>query len=159
MRVLNPTALVIDDEESVRKSLALFLSRSGFSVLEAADAAEARRLLDGHKTTIDLLLVDILLSGATGPDLVRTLFGDREETPVIFVTGMMRQKAVPMMKGIPRWSILQKPFTRLKPVMNFLREMSVLCKYIPALRLGWRNDEQDIQVTSAMRSGRFALRT
>jgi hypothetical protein len=47
----------------------------------------------------------------------------------------------------------------LKPVMNFLRKLSVQCKYIPAVRWGWRSSVPVIQVMSAMRSGRFALLT
>jgi hypothetical protein len=41
----------------------------------------------------------------------------------------------------------------LEPVMHFFEEMSVLCKYIPALGLGCRRAEQVIRVTSAMKSG------
>jgi hypothetical protein len=43
--------------------------------------------------------------------------------------------------------------TLLEPVMHFFEEMSVLCKYIPALGLGCRRAEQVIRVTSAMKSG------
>jgi hypothetical protein len=45
----------------------------------------------------------------------------------------------------------------LEPVMNFEGEKSVQSKYIPALRLGCRHDEQIIRVMSAMRNGPSAL--
>jgi hypothetical protein len=47
----------------------------------------------------------------------------------------------------------------LEPVLNFFREMSVQCKYIPAVRLGWRRNEKHIRVMWAMKSGSFARRT
>lgn len=51
------------------------------------------------------------------------------------------------------------PPQHLEPVMHLMREMSVQCKYIRALRLGWRHCEKHIRVMSAMKSGSFALRT
>jgi hypothetical protein len=47
----------------------------------------------------------------------------------------------------------------LEPVLNFSREMSVLCKYNPAVRLGWRSNEKNIRAMLEMECGSFALRT
>jgi hypothetical protein len=43
----------------------------------------------------------------------------------------------------------------LEPVINFLKEMSVLCIYTPALSWGWQQNEKVIRVMSATQSGSF----
>ena len=44
----------------------------------------------------------------------------------------------------------------LEPVINFLKEKSVLCIYNPALSWGWQQDEKVIRVMSATKNGIFA---
>jgi DNA-binding response OmpR family regulator len=51
------TILVVEDEDTIRKSVAKFLRQCGYGVIEAGDAREARDLLaDRH---VDLVFSDI----------------------------------------------------------------------------------------------------
>jgi hypothetical protein len=43
----------------------------------------------------------------------------------------------------------------LEPVINFLKEKSVHCKYNPALSWGWQQNEKVIRVMSATKNGIF----
>ena len=75
--------LLVDDEAALREPLAEYLSRQGFSVTQAASAAEARsRLRESHA---DLVLLDIMMPGEDGLSLCRHLV-ETQAVPVIFLT-------------------------------------------------------------------------
>ncbi len=75
--------LVIDDEPRVREVVADYLTREGFKVSEAGDAAVARRVLD--TTPPDLVILDVMFPGASGLDLLVEL-RRRGSLPVIVLT-------------------------------------------------------------------------
>jgi len=75
--------LLVDDEASLREPLAEYLSRQGFSVEQAADAAKARSLLLDGKP--DLVLLDIMMPGEDGLSLCRHLI-EAKQLPVIFLS-------------------------------------------------------------------------
>ncbi len=78
--------LVIEDEAAIREMVRFTLSRAGFELVEAADGAEARaRLAEGG---IDLVLIDWMLPGESGLDLLARLKGEAASArlPVIMLT-------------------------------------------------------------------------
>ena len=75
--------LLVDDEASLREPLADYLSRQGFVVQQAADAAKARSALLDELP--DLVLLDIMMPGEDGISLCRHLVESRN-LPVIFLT-------------------------------------------------------------------------
>lgn len=78
-----PTILVVDDDREVRICLSAYLEHSGFKVLTAADASQAR--LVTAQTGIDLILLDIVLPDEDGISLCRDLRGVCA-TPIIFLS-------------------------------------------------------------------------
>jgi len=84
---MNDTAptrlLLVDDEASLREPLADYLTRQGFVVRQAEDAAKARSVL--LEETPDLVLVDIMMPGEDGLSLCRHLTETRH-LPVILLT-------------------------------------------------------------------------
>ena len=75
--------LVIDDEPRVREVVTAYLERDGFRVSEAADADNARRLLDSLPP--DLVILDIMFPGASGLDLLADI-RKTSQAPVILLT-------------------------------------------------------------------------
>ena len=75
--------LLVDDEASLREPLADYLSRQGFLVQQATDAAKARTALLEY--TPDLVLLDIMMPGEDGLSLCRHLI-ESKDLPVIFLT-------------------------------------------------------------------------
>ncbi len=58
--------LVVDDDQRLRDLLARFLTESGFIVMTASDAADARRKLSS--VTVDLIILDLMMPGESGLD-------------------------------------------------------------------------------------------
>jgi DNA-binding response OmpR family regulator len=77
------TILVCDDEPDVRGMLDEYLSKRGFRVLTASDAASMRALLDDVEVT--LILLDINMPGEDGLSALRGLRAS-DTTPVVMLT-------------------------------------------------------------------------
>ncbi len=81
------TLMIVEDEENVRKPLVQILTSRGYNVLEAADAAEAVQISQGHPGPIHLMVTDILMEGMSGVELAERLSFKRPEMRVLFATG------------------------------------------------------------------------
>jgi DNA-binding response OmpR family regulator/tRNA A-37 threonylcarbamoyl transferase component Bud32 len=80
------TLLVVDDNEANRDMLSRRLEKSGFSVLVAADGPSALDIVE--RSRIDLVLLDIMMPGMTGIDVLKVLRATHSaaELPVIMAT-------------------------------------------------------------------------
>ena len=80
------TILIVEDETAIREMTGFALAKAGFEVLEAADAAQAERIM--AETPPDLILLDWMLPGTSGLDFTRRLRRDRRTRalPVIMLT-------------------------------------------------------------------------
>ncbi len=74
--------LFVDDESAIRDMLKTVLKLAGHSPLEAADADQARQILQGQDA--GLALVDIMMPGEDGFSLARDLIASG--IPVLFLT-------------------------------------------------------------------------
>jgi len=66
-----PSILVVDDDEGITGLLCAYLARFGFQAHAAGDGAAMRRVLDAQR--IDLVVLDLMLPGASGLALARAL--------------------------------------------------------------------------------------
>ena len=105
------TILVVEDEEEVRALARDVLEMNGFQVLEALDVADATRLAQTHPGTIDLLITDVVMPGASGPELARRLRAHRPGLRVLCMSGYPESldRRIDGEAGWTAW--LQKPFT------------------------------------------------
>ena len=78
-----PHILLVDDERSIREPLAQYLTKQGFRVTQAADAAAARTRLAAY--AIDLVILDVMMPGEDGLSLCRHIRAT-SELPVILLT-------------------------------------------------------------------------
>jgi two-component system, OmpR family, response regulator len=78
-----PHLLLVDDERSIREPLAQYLTRQGFRVTQAGDAAAARTRMTAY--AIDLAIVDVMMPGEDGLSLTRHIRATGE-VPVILLT-------------------------------------------------------------------------
>ena len=79
--------LLVDDDPDVIDYLSSFLEDEGFEVQAAGDSETARARLDGFRP--DAILIDVLLPGKSGLDLLVSLRRDPRwsGTPLVLVTG------------------------------------------------------------------------
>jgi DNA-binding response OmpR family regulator len=75
--------LVADDDRNIADLLRMYLRKAGYDVTLAADGDETVRLL--REQEFDLLLLDIMMPGKDGLQIIRGL-RRRSEMPVIFVS-------------------------------------------------------------------------
>jgi DNA-binding response OmpR family regulator len=73
--------LVVDDEPTVRDVVARYLERDGYVVREVGDGAEVAAAIESFRP--DLVVLDVMLPGTSGLDVLREL-GNR--VPVILLT-------------------------------------------------------------------------
>jgi FixJ family two-component response regulator len=76
---------VVDDDESVRRSLARLLRAAGMQATTYASAEEFRA--DVRHPRFDCLVLDVQLPGMSGVELRNRLVAEGVAIPVIFVTG------------------------------------------------------------------------
>ena len=80
---VNPTILVVDDEETIREVVRRYLEREGYHVKEAADGYEALRIIQDDSPS--LIVLDLMLPGIDGLSLTQHLRQDRQ-IPIIMLT-------------------------------------------------------------------------
>jgi len=80
-----PRVLLVDDESSIRQSLALILNKAGYDVVTVADLASAYRQCENGPW--DVVLTDLVLPDGSGIDLLRCVRERGSEVPVIAITG------------------------------------------------------------------------
>jgi CheY-like chemotaxis protein len=77
--------LVVDDEPSIRETLALAFSHHGYSVQTATNAMESLETM--HRTPAEVLFLDLNLPGMTGLELCREVRKHWPWTISVAVTG------------------------------------------------------------------------
>lgn len=86
-RLLDPEAhiLVVEDDGEMRNLVARLLREAAFRVSTARDGREMWDALDSPAGLPDLILLDVMLPGASGLDLLRRL-RERSRMPVLMLT-------------------------------------------------------------------------
>ncbi|MEO5968395.1 MAG: response regulator [Bdellovibrionia bacterium] len=101
------TILVVDDEEFIRRAVALLLSSEGFIAVKSKSGNEALAKL--RRAHVDLIVSDIDMEDGSGFDLLRGIRNLEHKPPLIFLTGNMgvsKEQA----EASGGFGIIQKPF-------------------------------------------------
>ena len=80
--------LVIEDDDTLRESLAAKLTESGFAVEQAADGREG--LYFAQEYPIDLAIIDLGLPQMSGLDIIREVRKDGKSFPILILTARDR---------------------------------------------------------------------
>ena len=81
----NERVVIVDDEQDVLESLVRGLDSLGIGGLGTTNPDEAYRLLEANQC--DVLVVDFLLKGSTGLDLIQRVKRLRPRTKIILISG------------------------------------------------------------------------
>ena len=104
------TVLVVEDAKPLRDLICEALNRYGCSVLTACNVQEALQIVRGRKTSIDLLLTDVVMPGMDGTVLAKEVRSMHPETKVLYMTGHSGAfiRADMLNQDV---SLIRKPFT------------------------------------------------
>lgn len=100
----------MEDDRTLRQALTFNLTREGYDVASAVDGEQA--LAAGRDRRHDLILLDLMLPGMSGLEVLRTLRREGIETPVIILSakGEEVDRVVGLKVGADDY--VPKPFSR-----------------------------------------------
>src|SRR5437867_6649793 len=76
--------LVVEDDSAIRQGIADALTFAGYEVLQAANGTEG--MAQGLRATIDLLMLDLILPGPSGFEILKAVRAARPTLPIIILT-------------------------------------------------------------------------
>ncbi len=93
--------LVVDDHPDVRAMFSLALEQAGMRVLTAGDGQEALELIErdleqakeAGRLMVDLIVLDIMMPGLSGFDVLRTLRARFSELPPVLIISALDSQA------------------------------------------------------------------
>lgn len=103
--------LVLDDEAEVRKLVAAVLSRNGYKVLTADNGDNAIKAFKKSKHPVDLLLLDVVSPGLSGPMVADRIVESQPGVRVLFMSGYDHTNVVQRYVVEKGYALLTKPFT------------------------------------------------
>jgi DNA-binding response OmpR family regulator len=120
--------LLVDDDPTFREFVSEGLSEHGVNCCLAADGNSALRVLSSERRSPDVVLLDIMLPGPSGWDVLEQIRRQDSQLPVIFVTA--REAVDERVRGLRMGAddYIIKPFAfvellaRLESVMRRRRE-------------------------------------
>ncbi len=134
------TVLVIDDEESIRESLEMFLKEKGLSVFTAGTASDGLDVLKDHKPQV--IILDIRLPDMSGLDVLKLISDRYPETKVIMITAYHDMETTIQAMRHGAYDYIHKPLDvdELDRAVDMGLHISSVCRRNPPLV---RIDQED----------------
>ena len=101
--------LIVDDEKFVRRTISRVLSSEGFATFEASNGPDALRM--AQEQSFDLMLLDIVMDGMDGFQVIRTLRDLGILLPVFVLSGRQADNDKILALGIGADDYITKPFS------------------------------------------------
>lgn len=108
--------LLVEDEPNIAESLSFILQRAGFDVEIVSDGSDAMTSL--RRQSYGVLLLDIMLPGTNGFDILRTIREDPllKALPVIVLTAKGQANDRQLAETIGANAFITKPFSNAEVV-------------------------------------------
>ena len=142
--------LLVEDSKRLRETVAKVMRRSGYKVDESGDGEEG--LWKARENVYDAIILDIMLPGRDGLEVLETLRREKRDVPVLMLTA--RDAIEDRVQGLRQGAddYLCKPFA----LEELLARVEVLCRRgygqrDPLIRVG--NLEIDTVARRARRAG------
>ena len=103
--------LVVDDEETIRKSLKMILEYEGYQFYEAADGEQALDVIE-ETVGLDLVLLDVKLPGISGLEVLADLQKKPYSPEVIMISGHGTVQTAVEATKLGAFDFLEKPLHR-----------------------------------------------
>ena len=104
------TILVVAVEDMIRALVCWVLKKSGYTVLEAKNGADALLLAGRHAGTIDLIISEMAMPSMAGGELAGRLTASRPHIKILFLSGHADDAIIQDGVLAPNTAFLEKPF-------------------------------------------------
>jgi signal transduction histidine kinase/CheY-like chemotaxis protein len=104
------TVLVAEDNDAIRRMTALMLESIGLTVVSASDGAEALRLFEERTEEFAFVLVDLMMPGMSGEEVITELGRIGTPTPIVLTSGYDSEELSQRFVGRGVAAFLQKPY-------------------------------------------------
>ncbi|MDZ7727901.1 MAG: response regulator [Dehalococcoidia bacterium] len=103
--------LVVDDDDIVRRAVRAMLVNLGFEAVEASDGQAALDLVREDPGRWSVVLLDLVMPGASGAEIFRSLSELRDDLPVVIASGYTPDRFLEDGERRRISAVLHKPFT------------------------------------------------
>jgi CheY-like chemotaxis protein len=104
------TVLVADDDDGLRMMASAMLEQLGFTVVPARNGTEARELVREHDGSLAFVLLDLMMPGMDGEQVVHELGNLGTTTPIVLSSGHNTQHLSQQLTGRGVAAFLQRPY-------------------------------------------------
>jgi CheY-like chemotaxis protein len=111
-RATGETILIVEDEERLRRMIERMFRQLGYRVASAGNASEALALDSDLLASVDLLVTDVVMPGASGPELAEQLRERWPSLPVLYLSGYNEDTSLGRQVEEGCSGFLGKPFNR-----------------------------------------------
>jgi CheY-like chemotaxis protein len=105
------TILLVEDDNTLRKTIHRVLETRGYRVLDSTGGTDAVPIADAYGSRIDLVLSDMVMPGRSGPDTVALLLEHHPEMKVLYMSGYSDHALLRGGAAAMSINFIQKPFT------------------------------------------------
>jgi len=112
--------LIVDDDETIRKSMAAYLEDRGFGILEAENGRVGLEIFRSEKP--DIVLIDLRMPEMNGLETLQTISNESPDTPTIIVsgTGVMNDAVEALRRGA--WDYVIKPIEDMAVLLHTIEK-------------------------------------
>ncbi len=116
MQVPKATILVVDDDEQLLRVLCTFLDGRGYRCHGARSAQEALDTISHNE--VDVALIDIIMEGTSGIELMETLSRQYPHLPCIVITGVENEETARIAFERGAYGYIVKPFRFFEVIIH-----------------------------------------
>jgi two-component system, cell cycle sensor histidine kinase and response regulator CckA len=106
-----PTVLVVEDQDQLRRLIVTFLSAHGIQAVDASNADQGLSIVRARGGHIDLAILDMVMPGVSGLDLATDLMREYPEIKILYISGYVDSIAMDVISRRSPEAVLLKPFT------------------------------------------------
>jgi len=118
-KIYSAKILIVDDEESIRQTFAIFLKAEGYQFVKTVENFDAA-LEALSQTEYDLIISDIVLIGPSGTDLLQKIRESGVQCPVVMITGFPNLESAARSIRHSAFDYLSKPVNK-ETLLHFTR--------------------------------------
>jgi len=125
--------LVVDDDQHTREMVSRVLRRAGYTTVEARDGEEA--LLRARVLTPGLVILDLIMPGVDGFEVLRTLRAEGMQMPVVVLTGkaLINDEERMLREGLAR--VVQKGGMALDNIVHEAKQLLMAKRVVESGKL------------------------